>query len=411
MDRNLRVLGFVAAVRTFGLTFVGPFAALYLLRSGGLGFLAIGFLVALISVPPLLWSAGAGLVADRVGRRPVILSTLAGLTATTLFIAYAVQQHSTPLFLVGIAVMGLVGTTEGPALSAYIADLSQGSERTLGFTWNRVGTNVGFALGVATGGAVVTLLGFQAAAELSTLILGSSTMLVYALLEPSPYDREHRIGGLRDGGRAVARPAAPGGIRRMLRDRLFLTTSIAFALSALVTSQWNVTYSLYAGNSLGLSYAVIGAGFATNGLLVVLGQTWTTRLALGHPHTRIAIDGTLFYVAGFLLLGVAPFLPIPVLGTFLFATAVLTIGENLLSIPTSVLPSNLAPREEIGFYNGSFSTIYGTGGLLAVVFGGVVLAQVANPLLLWIVLVAPCVPAILLLRWVGARLPARPNRA
>jgi hypothetical protein len=90
---------------------------------------------------------------------------------------------------------------------------------------------------------------------------------------------------------------------------------------------------------------------------------------------------------------------------------VLTFGENLLTIPTSTLPSNLAPRDEVGSYNGAFGTIMGFGGLTAAVFGGAALATLGNPLLLWMVLVAPCLPAVLLLRWVGARLPARPNRA
>jgi MFS family permease len=411
MDRNLRTLTFGAAARAFGLTFVGPFAGLYLLNVGHLGFVTIGLLVAAISIPPLLLAPIAGLMTDRIGRRRVLVWALFGEAGTTGGIALAIWSGSIPLFVVGFAAGAVVGTAGGPALSAYIADLTEGSERTRAYTWFRIGHNAGFALGVAAGGAIVTLGGFLLATEISGLVLLGAAGVLAAVLRPTPYDDALALRRGTPAGPDRKGPTPSESLRTLLGDRLFLTTAVAFGLSALVASQWNVTYALYGSHQLGLSYAVIGGGFALNGLLVVLGQNWTTNSLLGRKHTTIGIYGTVLYAIAFLALGAAPFLPIPVLVPFFLATAVLTFGENLVAIPTSTLPSNLAPRNEVGSYNGAFGTITGFGGVTAAVFGGAALAAFGNPLLLWTILVAPSLPAILLLRWVGTRLPSRPNRA
>ncbi len=83
----------------------------------------------------------------------------------------------------------------------------------------------------------------------------------------------------------------------------------------------------------------------------------------------------------------------------------ITFGENLVTIPAATLPSNLAPQGEVGAYNGLFSAAAGGGGLAAILVGGVVLSLTANPLVIWLFLVAPAVPSVLLFRHAAPRLP------
>jgi MFS family permease len=73
------------------------------------------------------------------------------------------------------------------------------------------------------------------------------------------------------------------------------------------------------------------------------------------------------------------------------------------------LPSNVAPATEIGSYNGVFNLIGGIGNSLSPLIGGLVLASVANPLALWVILAVPCIPAALLFQWVGTRIPKAAN--
>jgi hypothetical protein len=49
--------------------------------------------------------------------------------------------------------------------------------------------------------------------------------------------------------------------------------------------------------------------------------------------------------------------------------------------------------------------------MVAILLGGIVLTYVSNPLLFWLILTAPVVPAILLLRHAGNRIPVVANTA
>jgi len=200
-------------------------------------------------------------------------------------------------------------------------------------------------------------------------------------------------------------------LRILSRDRVALELLVAVALTALVVGQWGVTFPLYVRNVLGVPYSLLGIGLALNGLIVVFGQSATTQSVLGRRHTTIAILAIGLYGVGFLGLGIAGVLAFAPVVAFFAAVAVLTIGENLVTIPQNTLPSNLAPAEEIGSYNGAFSMVAGLGGILSVVVGGAVLESTSNPLLIWVLLLIPAVPAILLFRHAATRLSPVVDRA
>jgi MFS family permease len=412
VDRNVRWLGFGAAVRAGGMTLVAPYFFLYLRNVLDVGYAEIGVLVALTGVIPLLLVPFAGLVTDRIGRRRVFLACLLVEALAVLLVAVGMRERWLFGILAFVTLVQTVGTIAGPALSAYVADFAEGSERTLGFTWVRIGWNVGFTFGVLAGGSLIGLIGFPDVGFLAGGVLLVSTAFIAIVLEPSPYDLA------RGATRRLPRDARPPSAsvresaRVLARDRVFLGLCAAVALSELTIGQWGVTFPLYVNAVLGVPYAWIGAGLALNGVLVVVAQAPITRAGIGHRHTSLFVLGTALYAAGFLLMGGFALFPFAVLAGFFLAVFVLTTGENLTSIPFTTLPSNLAPPTEIGAYNGAFFAIVGIGQLLAPTLGGVVLALTANPLLTWGILVVPSVPAMVLLgAYVAPRLSPRANRA
>jgi MFS family permease len=307
--------------------------------------------------------------------------------------------------------MSIAGNLAGPAIAAYVSDFARGPMRTRAFTWQRVGWNVGFALGVGLGGGLLVLVGFAAVAWGASVSTLTGAAFLAATLEASPYDLQLARRGAPD-----ATPLArPGSVRQTLRilrhDTSFLLFCLAGALATVTIGQWNITFALFVSGPLHLPYSLLGLGFATNGIVVVFGQVPMTQLAIGRRHTSLAILGTVAYALAFLALGAAALLPAVAIAVFFAAVVLLTLGENLTSIPSSTLPSNAAPSSEIGAYNGVFLTATGIGGLVAVVVGGIALATIGNPVLLWVVLCAPAVPAVILLRAAGRRLPTTANRA
>jgi len=415
MERNVRWMGLGGIIRATGVSLVLPFLVLYLRRILDLGYAEIGVLVALTGVVPLLIVPFAGLLTDRIGRRRLFLLSLTGEAASFLALAGAMRFES----LVGVVVLAttvqIVGTIGGPALSAYIADFTEGSDRTMGFTWVRIGWNVGFTIGVLAGGVLIGFVGFVSVAFGAGVVLLGSTSLLAVVLDPSPYDR--RRTEARSAGPRVEPAAGPSGtVRRSLeilaRDRPFLALCAVVALSELTIGQWATIFPLYVNTVLGLPYALLGAGFALNGLIVVFGQAPMTRAAQGSRHTSLFVGGVAAYAVGFFLFGVVGQYSLFLVPAFFAVVFVLTIGENLTSIPMSTLPSNLAPPTEIGAYNGAFFALIGIGQLLAPAVGGAVVATGAAPLVVWSALVAPSVPAGLILAlYVTPKLRDAPNRA
>lgn len=414
MDRNVRWLGFGAVVRATGVSLVLPFLVLYLRNVLEVGYAEIGLLVALTGITPLLIVPFAGFLTDRVGRRRVFLLGLAAEAASVLALSEAMRAHSLVGVLVLVTTVQIVGTIAGPAISAYVADLAQGSDRTMGFTWVRIGWNVGFTIGVFAGGVLIGFVGFVEVALTAGIVLLVSTGLLALILDPSPYDLERAGSSLAvgAGGHAPRSGSMRGSFAILARDRPFLALCGAVALSMLTIGQWGTIFPLYVNTVLDIPYAILGAGLALNGLVVVFGQAPMTRASLGHRHTSLFLLGLAGYAGGFLLFGVVGQFAFALVPSFFVVVFVLTVGENLSSIPGTTLPSNLAPATDIGAYNGVFFAIVGVGQLLAPVLGGAVIAASSSPLIVWGILVAPSVPAgAILALYVTPRLRAEANRA
>ena len=416
MDRNLRVLGVATGVRMLGVALYVPFLALFLQHVLGVSYLQIGVIIAGVGLIQLPFNWAGGLLSDRFGRQRLILIGLAAEAAATAVLAYGFALHSLAVAIAAATLGGIVGSATGPANAAYVADFAEGPERTRGFTFLRIGFNAGYSAGVTLGGVLVGIVGFASSVGLAALIIGILTVVLALALAPSPRDRE--LSKLRrqrthdpEAVPGTAPPSIGASLRILGRDRIALELLVAFGLAGLVGGQWSVVFPLFVHNNLGISYSLLGVGLAINGLVVVFGQHWTTESVLGWRHTNIAILGLLLYCAPLLVLGAAGlwgFFPVV---AFFLCVAALTLGENLFTIPMSTLPSNIAPATEVGSYNGAFGMIGGLSFILAVLLGTAVLSAITNPLLVWVVLVLPGVPSIILFRHAAGRLSPNVDRA
>ncbi len=412
LDRNIRLLGYVAIVRATGVSLILPFVALYLRNVVHLGFGEIGLLIAVLGIAPLLLVPFGGLFADRLGRRRLFLLSLFVEALSVAGTGAAMLFRSVPGVIGGALLVSLSGSLGGPALSAYVADLASGSSRTEGFTFLRIGWNVGFTIGVFSGGVLIGALGFSRVGLAAGAVLFVSTAILAALLEVSPYDRARERGSSETASGPVRRPSFGWSLRLLAGDRAFLGLCALVGVAELSVGQWSSTFPLYVNSVLHIPYAILGAGLALNGLLVVIAQSPTTRAAIGRRHTTLVEIGVLLYVVGFLLFGLVAPLPQVVVAGFFVAVFVLTMGENVLSIPTSTLPSNLAPPTEIGAYNGTFFALMGVGQILAPALGGAVLSLGLAPSITWALLMVPAVPAVVASRlWLARKVPERPNTA
>src|SRR5581483_6961583 len=97
-----------------------------------------------------IFSPVLGAMSDRFGRRPVLLTSIAGAAVDYLFMAFS------PAFwvlLVGRTIAGLTSANMAVA-TAYIADITAEADRAKRFGFMSAGFGVGFIIGPVLGGVL-----------------------------------------------------------------------------------------------------------------------------------------------------------------------------------------------------------------------------------------------------------------
>ena len=211
-----------------------------------------------------IFSPVQGALADRFGRRPVILLSNLGLGLDYIVMAVA---PTIPILFLGRLVSG--ATSASFSISgAYVADVTPPQERAARFGMLGAAFGIGFIIGPAIGGllgAIDLRAPFWAAAALSI------TNFVYGALilpESLPADRRTPF---------RLRAANPIGAVRFLGSRpvlMTLTVAMLFAFLAhdAIPNTW-VLYTTYRFNfderAVGVSLAIVGAAsLVVNGFLV-----------------------------------------------------------------------------------------------------------------------------------------------
>ena len=413
MNRNIRFLGFGAVVRALGIAMLYPFITIFLSKVLGIGYLSIGLLLILVGVLWLLVSPFGGMVADRIGRRSVFLLSLGVEASCVALVATSMLFKFVPGVIAAAAVANVAGfALAGPALSAYTADLTTVEERSAAYSWQRIGFNLGYTIGVVSGGSLIYFFGYPATGFIAALFMGIGTIILAGVLSPSPYDVAYAKGGFRNKLQSLQKTSSVRESFGILAsDRYFLLLCSGFFLISLATGQWANTLPLYLGSVLDLPTVMVGVALALNGLVVVVGQNQVTKWATGHMHTSAANASVLLYSVSYVMLGAIGLGGSSgvAVALVMLSIVILTLGENFGAIPMMTMPSNLSPPTEIGSYNGAFGLFFGAGLVFAPALGGFALSVTSNTMLAWMLMIMPAVPAVVLFAWLGKRLHRKAN--
>jgi len=349
------------AVATFidrlGGALIFPFFALYITSKFGVGMTEVGILFMLWSVPSLFGGLIGGALADRFGRKGVILFSLLTTAASTLLMGYI---ESLQAFYVLAVIVGLLADVGGPAYQAVVADLLPEEQRAGGYGLLRVIFNLAVVIGPAIGGLLASqsyLLLFIADAIASTV---TAAVVFIFLPETKPRrisPRAHESLGKTFGGYGVP-----------LRDATFLFFILACMLQGFVYMQMNSTLGVYLRDTHGIATRGYGALLSMNAAMVVVMQFWITRRVEKRPPFQIMVIGTLLYAIGFGLYG-----PAATYTWFAIAMIVLTLGEMLVAPVTQALVARMAPEDMRGRYMAVFGFAWVVPGALAPLTAGVVM--------------------------------------
>ncbi len=331
----------------------------------------VTLLLAVFSAAQLLTAPLWGRLSDRVGRRPVLIVSMAASA-----LAYLWLGGATALWMV-FAARAFAGACAGniAAAQAYIADITSPEDRAKGMGLIGAAFGLGFIIGPALGGFVAGTDPATAdlaapawiAAGLSTVALGGVALL---LRESLPAARR---------GLAPARGRL-GAVAEALRRPALSRLILVFFLVILAFAGMESTFALWAMRQFGWGPSQIGYVFAYVGVLsAALQGGLIGRLTRRFGEERLLLCGLVLIAAGLLALPLARDLPI--LG---IAVSGLALGMGLTQPSLNSLISRRAGRDEQGSVLGVSQSVGSLARVLGPAAAGLFFTELGrNAAFLW----------------------------
>ena len=405
-------------IRWFGLSAYAPYLLIFFNADLHLPYLEAGLLVALPNTTGLIFPLLGGGVADRFGRRRLIVTTFAFESVGLAVMSAGALLPSIPIVLAGLVGSRASATLGAPAVGAYVTDFTDRARRAEAQSWLRTALNAGFTGGTLAGGLALGFTSFGQLALITAAITAVGVVTTALLIPKTPYDQQLETAKtITAGVQAQGPPPARGPVNALLSSLVALRTNrVLLLLWAAACATWTLNQQIgygvpaFAHSGLGVSYAIVGAALAFNTVLVVFLQVPLTRFLRGRRMTLIGVTGTLLYVAAFLGLGLASSLTVDVELALFGVVGVITLGECLIFYPVSTLSMNLADEKSRGAFAGVMNMSVGTSTILAPLLAGLAFGTVSSPLGAWTLLALPAIPGVWLLLAVRRRVPSEMDR-
>jgi len=147
--KAFKALTLATFVDMLGTFLLYPFYALYITEHFGVGMTQVGFLFSIFSVGNIFGGMVGGALADKYGRRLIVLIGLVASGIGNVFLGFA---NDLIVFFILSAFLGTVGSIGRPARQAMVADLLPNEKQAEGFGIQRVAFNLSAVIGPVLGG-------------------------------------------------------------------------------------------------------------------------------------------------------------------------------------------------------------------------------------------------------------------
>ncbi|MCC2309444.1 MDR family MFS transporter [Cellulomonas chengniuliangii] len=361
--------------------FVVPYMTIFLTSSIGMSAAGAGLVVAAYGVGVVVSSLAGGVLADRIGRRKVLL----GSELLSVLVLVAIPLVDGALLIAALlTVYGLFNGAAGPVIHTMVGDLVEPRHRRAAFNYNYWAVNLGYAIGPLAAGFMAmysfSLLFWCQAA----LVLVSTAVLAVKVPEtrlavPDAVGPE-RPAGAADPADLAVTPAPPtargaergaggrgGGLVAVLGDRVFMTFAAVMFVYSVVYVQSTTTLPLVMTQQ-GHPSSHFGLLLTLNGLLLCVLQLPTARLL-----NRWSRDIVIAVAITLTAVGVGLQAAAASLAMYFVAVAIWTLGEMGSHPQATSITADLAHPERRGRYQGVYGVTHSLAMAVGPVLGGLVL--------------------------------------
>ena len=345
-----------------------PFFALYLTQKFNIGMSTVGILFAIFSVSGMVGSALGGALADRMGRKVVIIISLVLSSLSALGMGFA------PTLTIFVAVVAIVGTLSSighPAHEAVVADLLPPDKRAEGYGIIRVVFNLAVIIAPPIAGLLIARSYLTLFIVDAVISLISAAIVIFALPETKPQAHAH--------AKPESMKQTFAGYGRVFRDTRFIAFIGVTVMMTLVYMNMNSTLGVFMRDQHGMPALSFGSLLSLNAVIVVLCQFWVARRLEKYKPMLMMAAGSLLYAIGFAMYGF-----VPTFALFAVAMIIITIGEMIVSPFQQSMVASFAPEDMRGRYMAVSGLTWSIAFTVGPYFAGLILDS-ANPNLLWII--------------------------
>ncbi len=368
---------------------LGPFFGYFVSAQFSVNFRDIGFMFTMFSSGAIFGGIFGGAIADKLGRKPVIIFGLVSSALSSLAMPWIQQLE---WFYALAALSGLLGSVGGPARGALLTDILPVEKRVEGFGIFRIAFNISAFVGPIAGGFIFTATGNYKALFIFDAVTSVITAIIVwvKIPETRPEAKLKSNEGIMesttietDGTQSTEKKSfgkTMRGYLQVLGDGKYMFYVFVVMLMSLVYMQLNSTLGVFLLNVHGFPANWFGYLISANAAFVIAFQWFISRTTRKFPPFIMVAAGVFLYAIGF---GMYAF--VNNWGMFFVAMIVITIGECLCAPHMQAMIGLFAPEDKRGRYMaiGSFSWII--PNLFGVVAAGSLMDAV-NPRWLWVLI-------------------------
>ena len=306
-----------------------------------------GYFIAAYALMQFVASPLLGALSDRFGRRPVLLISL--LMAALDYVLMALAPNLEILFI-GRVISGLTGASVTVAM-AYVADVSDESNRSANFGKIGAAFGLGFIIGPALGGLIGSYdprAPFLLAAGMNLLNFFFGLLI---LPESVPVSQRKRM--------ELKRLNPLATLVRIFRLPGMITLALVFFMASFAGNTHGVIWTLYMESRYGWTAAGVGASLALVGVLAAISQGYLTGKIVGYfGEAKTVLYGFLGYVVAFTLFGAAT-------EGWMIITVLITTSVFMVTQPAlQSLLAKSAPPEAQGELQGSLVSLQSLAAII-----------------------------------------------
>ncbi len=333
LDTNLQIVFGITLMAVMGVTSITP-AFPKMVQELKISSQGIGMLITVFTFPGVLLSPVLGLLADRFGRKRILVPALMLFGVAGGACTFARDFHS---LLIWRFLQGTGAASLGALNLTIIGDLYPGKGRTEAMGYNASVLSIGTATYPAIGGALA-MFGWYYPFVLPLLAIPLGFIVMFYLKNPEPKGKQHLKAQFIN---------AMKGMKNRRVIGLFIASIITFLI---LYGPYLTYFPLLMGHSFGASPLIIGLIFSGMSLVTAVTSSQLGTITQTYPERSLLRASFLLYGAAMFLI---PF--IPKLWLFLIPSVIYGFAHGINMPCIQSLLAGLAPGE----YRATFMSING----------------------------------------------------